>query len=188
MQAARKYGTVVSYDLNYRASLWEQRGGLKQCQSVNRDLAPLVDVMIGFPALLGIEREAADPTELDCPGFEKLITKAVTQFPNLKAFASTVRQVTSASQVDWTSICWGESGFYRSDCIRNLDILDRVGGGDSFAAGLIYGLMVKKDFQNAVDYGNAHGALAMTTPGDNSMVSIDEVEALMAGGRGRTKR
>lgn len=188
MKAAKKYGTIVSYDLNYRASLWEQRGGLKRCQAVNQALAPLVDVMIGFPVLLGIEPKIENQVNLDCQAFEGLISKAVAKFPNLKVFSSTVRQVTSASQNDWAAICWGDSTFYRSDGIPNLDILDRVGGGDSFAAGLIYGLMEKNDPKMAVEYGKAHGALAMTTPGDNSMASLGEVEALMAGGIGRTQR
>ena len=188
MQAAKKHGTIVSYDLNYRASLWERNGGLKQCQKVNQTLAPLVDVMIGFPALLGIEPEVEGQDNLDCHAFKKLIAKAVAKFPNLKVFSSTVRQVTSASQVDWSAIGWSDSTFYQSDSIPNLTILDRVGGGDGFAAGLIYGLMEKNDPQMAVEYGNAHGALAMTTPGDNSMVSLPEVEALVSGGIGRTQR
>lgn len=188
IQAAKKYGTIVSYDLNYRASLWEQRGGLPQCQIVNQKFAPLVDVMLGFPLLLGIEPEVEGQTNLDRQAFEKLISKTVAKFSNLKVFSSTMRQNNSASQIDWSAICWGDSMFYYTDSIPNFDILDRVGGGDSFAAGLIFGLMEKNDLQIAVQYGNAHGALAMTTPGDNSMASLSEVEAVMAGGKGRTER
>ena len=188
MKSAKKYGTIVSYDLNYRASLWANRGGLKKCQAVNKALAPFVDVMIGFPGLLGIDMETEDQTTLDVSGFEGLITKATQQFTNLKVFSSTVRHVTSASQNDWSAICWGHSNFYRSDAISNLDILDRVGGGDGFAAGLIYGLLEKGDLQMAVEYGNAHGALSMTTPGDNSMVSLSEVEGFMSDGGGKTQR
>lgn len=187
MRSAKKYGTVVSYDLNYRASLWKSRGGLKQCQAVNQEFAPLVDVMLGFPVLLGIETEEGQ-ANLDTQAFEKLIAQAVDKYPNLKVFSSTVRQVTNASQIDWSAIGWGDATFYYADGIPNLDILDRIGGGDSFAAGLIYGLMEKNDLQLAVEYGNAHGALAMTTPGDNSMVSLSEVEAIMAGSICRTQR
>lgn len=188
MQIAKKYGTIVSYDLNYRASLWAQRGGLLQCQVVNQKLAPLVDVMIGFPALLGVKSEAENPSNLSTQDFENLIVKAVVKFPSIKVFSSTVRQVTNASQIDWSAIAWEGSTFYHSSTINNLDILDRIGGGDGFAAGLIYGLMEKDDLQMAIEYGHAHGALTMTTPGDNSMASLNEVETVMAGGIGRTQR
>ncbi len=188
MMSAKKFGTIVSYDLNYRASLWQKRGGLEQCCAVNRALAPYVDVMIGFPGLLGIELEGESQNNLDTLGFEKLINKSIEQFPNLKVFSSTVRQVKSASQNDWSAVSWGDSKFYQSNAISNLEILDRVGGGDGFAAGLIYGLMEKDDLQLAVEYGNAHGALAMTTPGDNSMASLTEVECLLAGSSGVTLR
>ncbi|MDO6459147.1 sugar kinase [Granulosicoccaceae sp. 1_MG-2023] len=188
MATARKYGTVVSYDLNYRESLWKSRGGLAQCQQVNRELAALADVMIGFPVFLGLEPEDKVATDLDTDAFEKLIGEAAELFPNLKVFASTLRHVSSASSVDWSATCWAEGGFHRSDCIRDLNILDRVGGGDSFAAGLIYGFLAGKGAAAAVNYGIAHGALAMTTPGDNSMASLSEVEKVMSGCRGRTQR
>lgn len=188
MKSAKKHGTIVSYDLNYRASLWQQRGGLAECCAVNRMLAPFVDVMIGFPGLLGVEMDNQDQPNLDVNGFKALIAERVVQFPNIKAFSSTVRQVTSASQNDWSSVCWGQGEFYQSKAIANLDILDRIGGGDGFAAGLIYGLLEEYDLQLALEYGNAHGALVMTTPGDNSMVSLAEVEDLLSGVSGVTQR
>ncbi len=188
IQAAKKHGTIISFDLNYRASLWQDRGGLERCQEVNRSLAPMVDVMIGFPELLGVKLDQATQDQLDCEDFEQLISNAVAQFPNLKIFSSTVRQAKSASEIDWSAVGWGDSNFYRAEGIPDLAIMDRIGGGDSFAAGLIYGLMVKDDIQTALEYGNAHGALAMTTPGDNSMASLSEVEAVMIDGKGRTQR
>ncbi len=188
MQAAKRHGTVVSYDLNYRASLWEGRGGLAQCQATNQALAPMVDVMIGFPGFLLADPFAASETPLDVVAFEALIERAVSRFAYLKVFASTVRQSTSASRAGWSAVCWDDGSFYQSDGIADLDILDRVGGGDGFASGLIYGLMESLGPQRAIEYGNAHGALAMTTPGDNSVVSLDEVQALLGGEVGATRR
>lgn len=192
--AAHRHGTIVSYDLNYRPSLWKGIGGLETCREVNRRIAPYVDVMIGneedFTACLGFEVEGADKnlTELEQGAFQKMITKAVETFPNFKATATTLRGVKTATVNDWGAICWMDGRFYSATHRPNVEIMDRVGGGDSFASGFIYGLMVKGDPQLAVEYGAAHGALAMTTPGDTTMASLAEVEKLVGGGSARVDR
>jgi 2-dehydro-3-deoxygluconokinase len=194
VKKAKHYGTVVSYDLNYRPSLWKSIGGQKRAQEVNREIARYVDVMIGneedFTACLGFHVEGADENllHLDVAAFTKMIEMAVKTFPNFKATATTLRTAKTASVNDWAAIAWQDGKFYESRKYPDLEILDRVGGGDSFASGFIYGLMTAGDPQKAVDYGAAHGALAMTTPGDTSMVSKDEVEKLMKGGGARVQR
>jgi len=189
MEAAKKYGTVVSYDLNFRASLWKSRGGIEACYEANQKLAEYVDVMIGFPGLLGITDPSTESKEIfDADDFKKIIQRTVERFPNIKAIGSTIRVETTASSNDWSAISWLEGEFYQSISLADLEVLDRVGGGDSFAAGYIYGLMVEQDCQQAVDYGIAHGALAMTTPGDNSMASLDEIKKVIAGNSSQTDR
>ena len=193
-EAARKFGTVVSYDLNYRPSLWKSIGGQAKAQEVNRRIAQNVDVMIGneedFTACLGLHVEGADAnlTKLESASFKTMIERAVTAYPNFKVVATTLRAVKSATVNDWGAICWAGGKFYEAIHRPNLEIMDRVGGGDSFASGLIYGLMTSGDPQKAVDYGAAHGALAMTTPGDTSMATLKEVEKLMGGGGARVER
>ena len=194
VQAAKKHGTIVSYDLNYRPSLWKSIGGQQRAQEVNREIAKHVDVMIGneedFTVCLGFEVAGVDEniSHIDVTAFKAMIEKAVAAFPNFKVTATTLRAVHSASRNDWGAICWAGGKFYEAPNRENLEILDRVGGGDSFASGLIYGLMKFNDPQSAVDYGAAHGALAMTTPGDTSMASLKEVEALVKGGGARVQR
>jgi 2-dehydro-3-deoxygluconokinase len=194
VQAAKKHGTIVSYDLNYRPSLWKSIGGQNRAQEVNREIAKFVDVMIGneedFTACLGFEVEGADEhiSKIDVTAFRKMIQTAVKAFPNFKVTATTLRAVKSATRNDWSAICWAGGKFYEAPNRENLEILDRVGGGDSFASGLIYGFMQFGDPQKAVEYGAAHGALAMTTPGDTSMASLKEVEALVHGGGARVQR
>lgn len=194
VKTAKKYGTIVSYDLNYRPSMWSAIGGLKKCREVNREIAKYVDVIIGneedFTACLGlkIEGQGEDFKKLNTDGYCKMLDQASDYYPNLKFIATTLRTVKSASFNDWKAICWSNGKVYFSQRYDNLEILDRVGGGDSFASGLIYGLMTSGDPQKAVDYGAAHGALAMTTPGDTSMADIREVEALMTGCSARVKR
>jgi 2-dehydro-3-deoxygluconokinase len=194
VKKAKQYGTVVSYDLNYRPSLWKSIGGQKRAQEVNREIARYVDVMIGneedFTACLGFRVEGADEhlLQIDVTAFKKMIEMAVKAFPNFKATATTLRAAKTATVNDWAAIAWMDGRFYESRKYPDLEILDRVGGGDSFASGFIYGLMTAGDPQKAVDYGAAHGALAMTTPGDTSMVSKDEVEKLMKGGGARVQR
>jgi 2-dehydro-3-deoxygluconokinase len=193
--AAARHGTIVSYDLNFRPSLWKAVGGVERAREVNRRLARHVDVMIGneedFTACLGLEvtGAGADFADLDGASFRAMIERAAAEFPNLKVIATTLRAVSSATVNDWGAIGWSrDGGFVETDTRRGLEILDRVGGGDSFAAGLIYGLMEHGDVGLAVDYGAAHGALAMTTPGDTSTATLAEVEALMRGASARVQR
>jgi 2-dehydro-3-deoxygluconokinase len=194
VKAARKYGTVVSYDLNYRASLWKSQGGKPGAQKVNREIAEYVDVMIGneedFTACLGFEVEGLDEhiSAIDPANFKAMIRTAVKEFPNFKVAATTLRNARTATFNDWSAILYAGGEFYASAMRENLEIYDRVGGGDGFASGLAYGFLEGKGPQAAVEYGAAHGALAMTTPGDTSMVNLAEVEAVMKGKGARVIR
>jgi 2-dehydro-3-deoxygluconokinase len=193
MQAARKHGTVISYDLNYRDSLWRSIGGKKKAQEVNRRIAQYVDVMIGneedFSAALGYEVPGTDEnlSSLDPDNFKKMIAKVVKDFP-FKVVATTLRKATTATRNDWGAVCYCDGNFYQAPNRQDLEILDRVGGGDSFASGLIYGFLAGKGAQWAVECGAAHGALAMTTPGDTTMATLDEVLQVMKGAGARIAR
>ncbi|EEP28553.1 sugar kinase [Shuttleworthella satelles] len=194
IKTAKKYGTLVSYDLNYRPSMWSAIGGQAKAQEVNREIASHVDVMIGneedFTACLGFQIEGQDASlkELNVDGYKKMIETAVQTYPNFKAVATTLRTVKTATVNDWSALCWADGQIHKARDYQNLEIMDRVGGGDSFASGLIYGLMTTGDAALAVNYGAAHGALAMTTPGDTTMASKDEVEAIMGGAGARVQR
>jgi 2-dehydro-3-deoxygluconokinase len=194
MEAAKRHGTLVSYDLNYRASLWKGIGGHEKAREVNRKLAPLVDVMIGneedFTACLGLEVEGLDEnhSKLDVVAFRRMIERAVDEFPNFKVVATTLRNAKTASLNDWGAVCYFDGELYRAPTRENLEIYDRVGGGDSFASGLIYGLLADRGAQWAVECGAAHGALAMTTPGDTTMATLSEVERVMKSGTARVER
>ena len=194
MTAARRHGTLVSYDLNYRDSLWKAIGGQARARDVNRRLAPLVDVMLGneedFSAALGFDIEGVDEhlSALDPAHFKQMIATAAAAYPNFRVVATTLRGATTATINDWGAIAWTEGEFYAAANRARLEIWDRVGGGDSFASGLIYGLLAGKGPQYAVDCGAAHGALAMTTPGDTSMATLAEVERVMKGGTARVSR
>jgi 2-dehydro-3-deoxygluconokinase len=194
VQAARRHGTIVSYDLNYRPSLWKSIGGLVKAREVNREIARHVDVMIGneedFTACLGFEVEGQDRniSHIEVDAFKRMIGTAVAEFPNFKVTATTLRTVKSATLNDWGAICWADGCFYEAAHRRGLEIFDRVGGGDSFASGLIYGFLKYNDPGKAVEYGAAHGALAMTTPGDTSMATLSEVESLIEGASARVER
>ena len=194
LKTAKKYGTITSYDLNYRASLWKGIGGSERAREVNCEIAKYVDVMIGneedFTACLGLEVAGADKnlTVLPIDGFKNMIKTAVAKYPNFKAVATTLRTVKTATVNDWSAILWYNGEFYKAAQRDGLEIYDRVGGGDSFASGLIYGLMEKDDPEVAVNFGAAHGALAMTTPGDTSMATLKEVEKLVGGGSARVDR
>ena len=185
---------MTSYDLNYRASLWKSIGGQAKAQAVNREIAKYVDVMIGneedFTAALGIAVEGVDAnlTTLPVEGFGRMIEKAVSLYPNFKAVATTLRSVTSATVNDWSALCWYRGRLHQAVARPGLEIYDRVGGGDSFASGLIYGFMAFDDAEKAVNPGAAHGALAMTTPGDTSMATKADVEKLVGGGSARVDR
>jgi len=193
MEAARRHGTVISYDLNYRDSLWRSIGGKKRAQQVNRRLAPLVDVMLGneedFSAALGFQVSGADENllKVEAEAFKKMIEAVVKEFP-FKVVATTLRKAKTATRNDWGAICYSDGTFYEAVTREDLEILDRVGGGDSFASGLIYGFLSGRGPQWAVDCGAAHGALAMTTPGDTTMVTLKEVTAVMQGKGARISR
>ena len=200
MAAAKRHGTIVSYDLNYRPSLWKAIGGKERAQEVNRRLARYVDVMIGneedFTACLGFQvpDTAEDLSALEAANFQKMITEATAAYPNFAVVATTLRGVRSATVNDWGAIAWSAAtGFVEATHRPGLEIFDRVGGGDSFASGLVYGLLTTGDsttggLARAVELGAAHGALAMTTPGDTSMATLAEVEALAKGGSARVQR
>ena len=194
MQVAKRHGTIVSYDLNYRESLWKSIGGKTRAQEVNRELAPMVDVMLGneedFTACLGFEVEGLDEqhSKLDVESFRRMIERVIKEFPNLKVVATTLRHAKTATVNDWGAACYAAGELYAAATRENLEIFDRIGGGDSFASGLIYGFLTNKGPQYAVECGAAHGALAMTTPGDTTMVTLAEVEKLMKGGSARVAR
>lgn len=191
---AKKYGTIVSYDLNYRPSLWKFNGGESKAREVNRALAPHLDVIIGneedFSAALGFEVEGLDAnlSALNPANFKKMILEVVKTFPNLKVVATTLRRAKTASVNDWVAVAYADGAFCDSDSYLDLEIYDRVGGGDSFASGLIYGLMEEKSVLESVNYGIAHGALAMTTPGDTTTASLKEVQRVMEAGTARVDR
>ena len=194
MQAAKAAGTVVSYDLNYRPSLWKSNGGKAKAQQVNRMLAPFIDVMLGneedFTAALGFSVEGVDEnhSKLDPENFKRMIKKVVSEFPNLKVVATTLRNATTASRNDWGAVCYCAGTFYQATVRENLEIYDRVGGGDSFASGLAYGFLTGQGPQWAVECGAAHGALAMTTPGDTTMATLQEVLQVMKSQAARIAR
>lgn len=194
VKTAKKYGTIVSYDLNYRPSLWKDIGGKEKAQEVNREIAKYIDVMIGneedFTACLGFEVEGNDENlkSLNIEGYYKMLGEVVKVYPNFKVIATTLRTVKTATVNDWSAICYADGKVYNGLSLPGLEIFDRVGGGDSFASGLIYGLMTTGDPQKAVNYGVAHGALAMTTPGDTSMASLKEVENIIGGAGARVQR
>jgi len=194
MRAAKRSGAIVSYDLNYRPSLWKAIGGKAKAQEVNRMLAPLVDVMLGneedFTAALGFKVAELDESHsrLDPASFRKMIGKVVEQFPNLTVVAITLRNAKTATVNDWGAICYHGGQFHEAHTRENLEVYDRVGGGDSFASGLIYGFLAGSDPQWAVDCGAAHGALAMTTPGDTSMATLEEVLQVMKAHSARIAR
>ena len=194
MEAAKRAGAIVSYDLNYRASLWKAIGGKSKAQETNRRLAPLVDVVLGneedFTAALGFAVDGLDEhhSRLDPNNFKRMIEKVVHEFPNLALIATTLRYARTATLNDWGAMCCYDGEFYEARVREHLEIYDRVGGGDSFASGLIYGFLSGKDPQWAVDCGAAHGALAMTTPGDTTMATFAEVLQTMKAQTARIAR
>jgi 2-dehydro-3-deoxygluconokinase len=193
VKSARKHGTIVSYDLNYRDSLWKAIGGKKRAQEVNRLLAPLVDVMLGneedFSAALGFQVSGLDEhmSNIEVEAFKKMIESVVKEFP-FQVVATTLRKAKTATLNDWGAICYVDGSFYEAKYREGLEIFDRVGGGDSFASGLIYGFLTGQGPQLAVEFGAAHGALAMTTPGDTTMATLKEVTQLIRGTGARIAR
>ncbi len=193
VQAARKHGTIVSYDLNYRESLWKAVGGKPAAQQVNRAIAPYVDVLLGneedFSAALGYDVSGLDEhhSKLEVEGFKQMIARVVKDYP-FSAVATTLRKARTATRNDWGAICYYDGKFYQATNREDLEIYDRVGGGDSFASGLIYGFLAGHEPQWCVECGAAHGALAMTTPGDTTMVTLKEVTQVMKGVGARIAR
>ncbi len=194
IKTAKKNGTIVSYDLNYRSSLWAAFGGQKKAREINREIMPLVDVLIGneedFTACLGFEVNDLDKniSNINSKHFKEMLKKVQVTFPNIKAIAVTLRAVKTASTNDWGAILFHNGNFYDATQRCDLEIYDRVGGGDSFASGLIYGFLENKSPNDIVNYGAAHGALAMTTPGDTSFSNLAEVEKVVAGKTARIDR
>jgi 2-dehydro-3-deoxygluconokinase len=194
MEAAKRAGTIVSYDLNYRSSLWKSIGGKSKAQEVNRKLAPLIDVMLGneedFTAALGFSVAGLDEShsQLDSANFKRMIEKVMAEFSNLAVVATTLRHAKTATLNDWGAVCFCDGQFYQAPVRQNLEIYDRVGGGDSFASGLIYGFLTGKEPQCAVECGAAHGALAMTTPGDTTMATLQDVLQVMKAQTARIER
>jgi 2-dehydro-3-deoxygluconokinase len=194
MEAARRNGVVVSYDLNYRPSLWKDIGGAKKARAVNRELVGLVDVLFGneedFTVALGFDVEGVDEhlAALPAAAFQRMIGRVCGEFPRLQIVATTLRVARTATRNDWGAIAWSDGQFYEAPARPDLEIFDRVGGGDSFASGLIYGFLAGRGPAYAVECGAAHGALAMSTPGDTSMATLAEVERVMKGGTTRVSR
>jgi 2-dehydro-3-deoxygluconokinase len=193
MAAAHRHGTLVSYDLNYRPSLWKASGGQRAAAEVNRELVRHVDVLFGneedFSAALGYALDADENLlELDVSQYERLLGRVLEEQPQLRLVASTLRQARTSTVNDWSAVCRTREGFYAGPRFDGLEIFDRIGGGDSFASGLIFGLLEGFDVERALAYGVAHGALAMTTPGDTSTATRSEVERLVAGRAPRVDR
>jgi 2-dehydro-3-deoxygluconokinase len=195
MQAARRHGTIVSYDLNYRPSLWKSIGGATRAAEVNRELVRHVDVLLGneedFSNALGFKPATYDENlfDLDPGAYEGLLQTVMTEYPQLEVVATTLREVRSATVNDWSGVCMTrDAGFHIGPNLERLEILDRIGGGDSFASGFFYGLLNERSAEDALAYGVAHGALAMTTPGDTSMATLEEVERLRRGASPRVQR
>jgi len=193
MDAARANGVLVSYDLNFRDSLWKSIGGKAKAQQVNRELVRKVDLLLGneedFSAMLGVAIKGVSENfdELPIGGYEEMLREVLAAYPNLKLIASTLRTAHTASRNAWGAIALYEDKIVHVPQ-REIDILDRVGGGDSFASGLIHGILAGKPIEWSVRCGVAHGALAMSTPGDTSMATLAEVERIIKGGSARMAR
>lgn len=193
MQAARKHGVVTSYDLNFREKLWKGSGGSERGVEVNRAIVANVDVLFGneedLQLGLGISGPdvSAGASKLDTSNFRSMIETLLMQYPNIKLSATTLREVQSAARHSWKAVMWYDADFYESPACE-LDIYDRVGGGDGFASGLMYGMLTDQDPLTALKLGWAHGALLTTYPGDVSMARLDQVERLAEGGSARIQR
>jgi 2-dehydro-3-deoxygluconokinase len=193
MREAKRNGTKVSYDINYRPSLWQAAGGKDRARDVNRALLPYVDTLFGneedFSAALGFEVPGADESfrELSVDGFRRMMENVVQAFPNVTTVAATLRTAHSAGVNGWGAVGYHEGHFFEVP-VRDVAIFDRVGGGDSFVSGLLYGRLEGKPMQWALECGVAHGALAMSTPGDTSMATLPEVLRTMRGAATRIER
>jgi 2-dehydro-3-deoxygluconokinase len=189
MRAARAHGVTISFDLNYRPSLWKAMGGSEAAAAVNRELVAEVDVLFGNEEDLSAALGYGDFDEaLDADAYAELHRAVLEEYPQLQLVATSLRSVRTATRNDWSGVASTHTEFVVGPELRDLEIFDRVGGGDSFASGLIYGLISGFELPRALAYGVAHGALAMTTPGDTSTASLDEVERVVAGGAARVTR
>jgi 2-dehydro-3-deoxygluconokinase len=194
IDAAHRAGALVSFDLNFRESLWKSRGGAAAARATMQELVRSVDVILGneedYAAALGIAAEGVDPDfqHIDPGAYQLVLQQVAARYPNLGVIAATLRVARTASRNDWGAVALADGIFHEATVRTDLDILDRIGGGDSFASGLIYGLLAGKPVAEALEYGAAHGALAMTTPGDTSMATLEEVERLVRGGGARVNR
>ncbi|MGE5608965.1 MAG: sugar kinase [Bacillota bacterium] len=190
IKAAHDAGTLVSYDLNFRSKLWKSEEAIK----TTRPLLPYIDALIGneedFQKVLGYEVEGVnvEKGQLDTSAFKKMVSRIVKDFPNIKVVGTTLRAVKTATVNDWSAILWHEGAFYDGLSFPALEIEDRVGGGDGFASGFAYGFLTGRSPQDCVNLGVAHGALLMTTRGDTSQITLDELQHLAAGGSARIKR
>jgi 2-dehydro-3-deoxygluconokinase len=192
MQAARAAGAITSFDLNYRAKLWASVGGAERGQQVIKKIAGQLDALFGneedLQKGLGITGpEVTSKSKLDPDTFFALIERVVEQHPNIKLVATTLREVHSTNRHDWAAVVWLDGQRYVSPTCQ-LDVIDRIGGGDGFAAGLVYGLLAGRSPEEALRLGWAHGALLTTFPGDVTMARLEEVEALAKGGSARVQR
>ncbi|HEV3078301.1 MAG TPA: sugar kinase [Gemmataceae bacterium] len=192
MQAARSSGAVNSFDLNYRAKMWASVGGLQRAQQVLRRIVDQADALFGneedLQKGLGIPGpDVAAKSSLDPDTFFMMIDRVVERHPNIKLVATTLREVHSTNRHDWAAVLWLNGERFVSPLCQ-LDVLDRIGGGDGFSAGLIYGLLSGRTPEEALRLGWAHGALLTTFPGDISMAKLEEVEALATGGTARVQR
>lgn len=190
LAAAKQAGTVVSYDLNFRSKLWKSA----QAQKVTKALVPMIDCLIGneedFQKVLGFEVEGQDEnlSALDTSAYKKMVEKVVKTYPNLKVVGTTLREVKSGLVNNWSAILWHDGKFYESRRYDDLEIEDRVGGGDGFSSGFAYGFLAGKTPQECVDLGAAHGALLQTTRGDTSQINLEELMHVYGGGSARIKR
>ncbi|MCC7174315.1 MAG: sugar kinase [Bryobacterales bacterium] len=192
MQAAKKAGAVVSFDLNYRVKLWKVFGGADRAVEILRKIAANVDVLVGneedLQSGLGIPGpEVAARSKLDPAVFFGMIERVLKAFPQVKVVATTLREVHSTNRHSWSAVAWMNGQTYTAPTAE-LDVYDRVGGGDGFASGLFYGILTGEEPAEAVKLGWAHGALLTTTPGDTTMVSADQVRAFAKGGSARIQR
>ncbi|MBX2992972.1 MAG: sugar kinase [Bacteroidetes bacterium] len=190
MKAAHDAGAVVSYDLNFRSKLWSSKKAIE----VTKNLVPYIDVLIGneedFQKVLGFEVEGADEhlKSLPIEGYKKMVEKVVKTYPHVQAVGTTLREVVSGLVNNWSAIMYYDGKFYESRRYENLEVEDRVGGGDGFCSGFVYGLLHGMSPQECVEMGAAHGALLQSTRGDTSMVTMEEVKHVMGGGSARIKR
>jgi len=192
MQQAKQNGAVVSFDLNYRAKLWSIWGGQEQAQEVLGSIMPYVDVLVGneedLQLGLGIKGpEVTGRSSLDAGSFIDMIGRVRQVYPNIHVVATTLREVHSSNRHTWGAVAWIDGETYLSPTCE-LDVFDRVGGGDGFASGLFYGLLNGEGPQQAVNLGWAHGALLTTYPGDTTMATLDQVRAFARGGSARIQR